>query len=430
MPPQASQSPARGTAPGGSMALTVQDPYTLTPSELARYESLFPEYAREDGFMHGKEAVELFSKSGLNHGQLRDIWNLVDQPVDNRLDKLEFAIAMHLIVCVSKKNLPLPKALPISLKSLKDQQKQQPGIQGSPSWTSQQGMSQDQHQQMQQQQQQQYPQQQMQPSMQQQKQQQPQKQNPMEAAPPNRIGTPTNESVMSGMTGPSTLQGPPPIVSSGGVDISDAFEGLSTASGAHDHGSAMQPTTNGFESGFGSFNNVQQSAQQSYGESTNKEQQTSGMGTGMNASANHEEQRSTNAESEATPKIASPPRIQETISGPGRYQMSGSNSQPAPEEPKSAEALTRSYDMEDAHGELGKLKTVLQKLQAENISLKAQLGSMSEEEKDVHKQINAVVHEISELSSQLTNLRAQVLSSRSRLLEKTAELKAAQEKKG
>jgi hypothetical protein len=33
----------------------------------------------------------------------------------SRLDQAEFAIAMHLIVCVSKKNLPLPSSLPQSL---------------------------------------------------------------------------------------------------------------------------------------------------------------------------------------------------------------------------------------------------------------------------------------------------------------------------
>lgn len=86
--------------------------------------------------------------------------------------------------------------------------------------------------------------------------------------------------------------------------------------------------------------------------------------------------------------------------------------------------------MADSTGELEKLKTVLQKLQAENISLKAQLGTMSEEEKDVQRQVNATVSEIGELSNQLTTLRAQVLASKSRLLEATAELKAAQEKKG
>jgi hypothetical protein len=102
--------------------LATQDPYTMQPVEQGRYENLFPQYQQPDGFVYGKEAVELFSKSGLAKEVLRDIWNMVDNPVDNRLSKLEFAIAMHLIVCISKKNLPMPPMLPTSLKYLKDQE--------------------------------------------------------------------------------------------------------------------------------------------------------------------------------------------------------------------------------------------------------------------------------------------------------------------
>ncbi len=43
---------------------------------------------------------------------------MVDDPVDNKLDSIEFAIAMHLIVCVTKKGLPKPPSLPSSLASV------------------------------------------------------------------------------------------------------------------------------------------------------------------------------------------------------------------------------------------------------------------------------------------------------------------------
>jgi Cytoskeletal-regulatory complex EF hand len=109
-----------------STALTTQDPFVMTPAERQRYESLFPQYATKDGYVYGAQAVELFSKSGVPQPQLAAIWNMVDiGPVDNRLDPLEFAMAMHMIVCVSKKNLPLPPTLPYSLKLLKEQQQQQ-----------------------------------------------------------------------------------------------------------------------------------------------------------------------------------------------------------------------------------------------------------------------------------------------------------------
>ena len=51
-------------------ALAVQDPYTMTPQELSRYEALFPSYAKLDegggsgSYVGGAAAVELFGKSG------------------------------------------------------------------------------------------------------------------------------------------------------------------------------------------------------------------------------------------------------------------------------------------------------------------------------------------------------------------------------
>lgn len=73
----------------------------MTPSERSRYDTLFPTYStKNDGYVYGSEAVSLFSKSGLDRQALRSIWNLADEPVDNRLSRTEFAVAMHLIVCV------------------------------------------------------------------------------------------------------------------------------------------------------------------------------------------------------------------------------------------------------------------------------------------------------------------------------------------
>ena len=104
---------ANGTADpsNNSTALAAQDPYVAYPQELSRYDVLFPQYAKDDPsgaqYVHGPEAVALFSKSGADKGALRSIWTMVDtDPVDNRLDQLEFALAMHLIVCVTKKGLP------------------------------------------------------------------------------------------------------------------------------------------------------------------------------------------------------------------------------------------------------------------------------------------------------------------------------------
>jgi hypothetical protein len=99
------------------------------------------------------------------------------------------------------------------------------------------------------------------------------------------------------------------------------------------------------------------------------------------------------------------------------------------ETPKSSKELASKYDMGDNAMELDKLKAQLQKLQAENISLRASLGSMTEEEKEVQKEVGATVAEIGKLSGELTTLRAQVLATKSVLLEATADLKGHKKKK-
>ena len=58
-----------GHPSSSATVLTVQDPYTMTPQELSRYETLFPSYAVQDEsdgryYVNGGTAVELFSKSG------------------------------------------------------------------------------------------------------------------------------------------------------------------------------------------------------------------------------------------------------------------------------------------------------------------------------------------------------------------------------
>ena len=171
---------------------------------------------------------------------------------------------------------------------------------------------------------------------------------------------------------------PPPVVSTGGVSISDAFEGLSTNS--QDVPSSLPAYV-----------------------------------------------------PEPSP-VASQPAVQ---SVPPTVEQPPVERKPAPapvadvvELPKSTQTLASSYDMGDASDELVKLRGVLQRLQAENISLKAQLGSMSEEEKNVQKELSATVAEIGKLSNELTALRADVIAAKSKLMEASAELKAAREKKG
>jgi hypothetical protein len=169
----------------------------------------------------------------------------------------------------------------------------------------------------------------------------------------------------------------PPEVATSGMSISDAFEGLSTTSG-----------------------DVHQSSLPAYVPDTPKHAYA--------FSAVPEE----------------PPQVESPYAPPA--PAPAWVAPPAP----STKSLASSYDMGTANEELEKLKNVLQKLQAENISLKAQMGSMSEEEKDVQRELGATVAEVGKLSSELQTSRAQVLASKTRLLEASADLRAAREKKG
>lgn len=362
-PPTPPRPPMQQQQPSAmSTALTAQDPYSLPPQEQARYEGLFSQYAKEDGFVYGGEAVALFSKSGLPQEKLRDIWNMVDTPVDNRLDKLEFAMAMHLIVCISKKNLPMPPGLPMSLKGLKAQQQQAHGNMRSAS-----------------------PAMNAPPQMPQMAGSAASIGSGMAAPPPS-----SNMSVASGVPPPQIHDSPPaeihaapPIRPAGGMGISDAFEGLSTGGGGGGM-SGPPPITSSSLPEPGSF-----------------------------ASASSFDQG---------PAVSTIPEPQPVTAAPAPP--------PAPmEQPKTTRELASSYEMGDNSAELEKLKTMLQKLQAENISLKASLGNMTEEEKEVQKEIGATVAEIGKLSNELTTLRAQVLAAKSALLEATAELHGHHEKK-
>ncbi|GKY99291.1 hypothetical protein MPSEU_000884200 [Mayamaea pseudoterrestris] len=367
-------------------SLTVQDPYTMTPQEQSRYEALFPQYAKPDGFCYGAEAVALFTKSGVPQDQLAALWNMVDSPVDNRLDKLEFAMAMHLIVCVSKKNLPMPPALPTSLKLLKGQQGQGQG-QGQPA-----------------------------PLLQPQQTQQP-PQSPMtnmsttattNMQPPplqanvsnmtgvsigggnsSHISSPQSMRKSLGAPGLNNLPGPPPLQPQGGMSISDAFEGLDAAGGASGGGGGGGASVTSFGGGGLDEHSYHQFSQPPVAGS-------SSFDMGPSASV---------------ARVSSP--VVKTDS----------------RRPKTSEQLKHSYNLESSSEELTKLKEILQKLQAENISLKASMGHLNEEEKDIQRELGAVVSEISKLSNELTTLRAKVLASKSKLIEAAAELSAAKEKK-
>ncbi len=465
-PPMQQPQPPPGP-PQDNRALTVQDPYMLTPTEQARYEELFPTYAQPDGFVYGKEAVELFSKSGVPQNNLAAIWKMVDEPVDNRLDKLEFAMAMHLIVCVSRKNLPMPPSLPISLKQLRSQRPQQsPGLSpqptspealpnSSPQMQPQQGMLPPPMQsqpgmgmpppQMQPQQGMGMPPSQMQPQPPQgmgmpppqmqpqqgagmpsppmqpqqamgvpppQMMQQPGSPKPQMQFPPQSIPSPPRSSMGMGMPPPplqswsapsmeqshmkhesiggnvsvmSQLSAPPPLPT-GGASISDAFDGL-----------------DGMGSGPTDMNSYLASAPPVHTVSSFD-------------AANQQEEAPVPPPPPVTMQPESPaPQVKPHFEMPPHIRSA---------------MLTTGHSTTSESQDLEQLREILQKLQAENIALKAQMGHLAEEESVVTKQVSQTAAELSQLSSQLTQVRAQMLASKARLMEATAELNAAKERKG
>jgi len=383
VPPRAPTSAAPPSPSGGpppaaaSLALTPQSPYSLSPTEQARYESLFPQY-EQDGFVQGKTAFDLFSKSGVPQEQLAAIWRMVDQPVDNRLDKLEFAIAMHLIVCVSQKNMPCPPSLPLALKQLKSQQPQHPQ---APEPQAPQPAPE----------QQPPAEQQIPPPTVGQQQSLP---PPQLEQPPVMNHAPTGNAMSSGASVMSALSAPPPLPppGAGTVSISDAFEGLegSTTVGGVDSYLASAPP---IATSTSSYDN----------------------------------------ESNAPPPVHNEaPPVQTVVSPPVQTVVQPPPTQERSVEPSIGLPSVASTD-QPASGhrdELDKLKAVVQTLKAENIALKASMGSLAGDEEDVQRELSATVSEIEELSAELTTLRAQVLSSKSRLLEATSELKAAKQQKG
>ena len=402
--------------------LAIQDPYTISPSEQVRYEQLFPDYVQQDPtgtYMSGSEAVALFNKSGLSQAILSQIWNMVDtNPVDNQLDKIEFVLAMHLIVCISKKNLPVPPSLPLSLKNLKAQRSQQPQTQSNNNAAVPETI---------------YKPNQPHPSMQatmnstmsmggappSTPDRSQYHQQPISAMPSPTMGTMSNiaplpqmmtntmppsmstTNSISGGGGVGTMAGPPPLSQPGGVGISDAFEGLDGIGGGM--GDVMKNST---VSGFN---------------------YTAGGDTGSISSYHA-----------STPEVSTRHHLTfeqktdvvvETISDQTTEQYSNhlETTNDHNDNTQNKDYVT-SYKMGDSNVELQKLKEALQKLQAENISLKASMGSLSLEEQDTQKELNATIAEVTKLSNDLTKTRAQVLASKSRLLQASAELKAAKEK--
>ena len=87
------------TPPAAAAAGSVgPPPYAITPDDHIRYHELFLKTdANNDGKVAGKEAVDLFRKSGLSQDVLKSIWAMADCDKDNFLSpKVIMNIIMYL----------------------------------------------------------------------------------------------------------------------------------------------------------------------------------------------------------------------------------------------------------------------------------------------------------------------------------------------
>ncbi|CAD8108936.1 unnamed protein product [Paramecium sonneborni] len=90
--------------------------YDISNEQLQKYENYF-QTLDQDGtqIIQGIQARALFSKSGLNLEQLKELWNLCDIGEKGYLNKGEFIVALHLVLLCSRQKYPLPITLTDSL---------------------------------------------------------------------------------------------------------------------------------------------------------------------------------------------------------------------------------------------------------------------------------------------------------------------------
>ncbi|KAI0463588.1 hypothetical protein LJB42_002590 [Komagataella kurtzmanii] len=100
-------------------------PWAITKNEKQIYDKIFKEWDQDHkGYIDGPSAISIFGKSGLARQDLEKIWNLADQNNRGRLNKDEFAVAMHLVYRrlngLDIPNVLPPELIPPSSKILKE----------------------------------------------------------------------------------------------------------------------------------------------------------------------------------------------------------------------------------------------------------------------------------------------------------------------
>ena len=99
--------------------------WAITKQEKLIYDGIFNAWdTSRKGYIMGDVAISIFGKSGLSRPDLETVWNLCDASNRGKLNKDEFAVAMHLVYRrLNGLELPLrlpPELVPPSTKLLQD----------------------------------------------------------------------------------------------------------------------------------------------------------------------------------------------------------------------------------------------------------------------------------------------------------------------
>ncbi|CAM9787742.1 unnamed protein product [Chrysoparadoxa australica] len=87
--------------------------YSMTSEERQKYGTVFRKLDEDgSGTLDGAEAAPLLMRSGLPTSVLKNVWQLSDVDKEGSLNEHEWAVAMHLIICIGTRGLPVPAALP------------------------------------------------------------------------------------------------------------------------------------------------------------------------------------------------------------------------------------------------------------------------------------------------------------------------------
>lgn len=109
--PQPGQQTFTSTALEGNAKVE----WAITKDEKKVYDKIFAEWDKErKGTMAGDVAIKVLTQSGLSQKDLESIWTLSDPGNKGKLDRDEFAVAMHLIYR-RLNNYPIPARLPPEL---------------------------------------------------------------------------------------------------------------------------------------------------------------------------------------------------------------------------------------------------------------------------------------------------------------------------